>query len=231
MEKKTEQKELVKLKIIEEFNRKDSPVRNFLSPFKDIYWRQERDFLCSEFGLYIKVERIHQNNSFQFFFTDLSELKPKPSKKMIDLSNNKSLSKTKHAIEEMHIFKDSIGFHLDKGIINQNDYSFVVDETKMHDLISFDFESGKFSYDSRDNIRNFLQVCMGRGLYYYYQHKFIPTHSDVRGIKDTEWFKRLKPNVQQKVVQVLEGSYDDYNSWFFYEFINLLFNHGSDFES
>lgn len=231
METNIKNKELVKLKIIEEFNRKDSPVRNLLTPFKNFDWQQERNFLCSEFGLCISVERIRHDNRFQVLFTELSELKPKPSKKLIDLSDNKSLSKTKHAIEEMHIFKDSIGFHLDKGTIIQNDYNFVIDGKSMHDLISFDFGSGKFSYDSIDNIHNFIQACMGRGLHYYYRHKFVPTPSDIQEINNTDWFKRLKPDTQQKVVEVLEGSYDDHDTWFFYKFINLLFNHGSDFES
>lgn len=236
MEKATNNKELIKLKIIEQFNESESPISNlFNRKFTVVRFQNKKRFLCSEFDLCVDVERFKKDGRFQVTFTELSNLSDNPPKNTIDLSDNKSLAKMKHAFERMNIMKRTIYFYIDKVVLAQNDYQFCLNNEGaiQETMIGFDLKTGKFILSQCGSVRNFLRRisgCETINTPNTLRRELVPTESQIQWILDTRWFHLLKPSAKEEILKVLtKTTYKDGKGWFLYEFVVALDKFGSDF--
>lgn len=232
MEKAINNKELFKLKIIEQFSKNNSEISNlFNRKFTVVNFAREKRFLCSEFDLCVDVERLKKEGRFQVTFTELCNLSSTLPKNIIDLSNNKSLAKVKHIFERMRFVEETIYFFLDRVELLQEDYQFYLNNEGaiQETMIGFDLKTGKLILSQCGSVKDFLNLITGYGTINTLRRELVPTESQIQWILDTKWFNLLKPSAKEEIRTVLNKAIcKDGNGWFLFEFIVALDKFGSD---
>lgn len=224
-------KEIIKLKIIEQFNQEGSRLSSLMDHYAMTEGHSKRKFICSEFNLCVSVKRINKNNQFQISFIDITDLKEKLPANTIDLSDNDSLAKTEHALEVMDLLEGKIRFSLHKVKLYQENYQFLFDDKGIIDSIYLDFRhnTGRFMTTTYPKLEDFIGKCGGYGKSNIHYHKTLPTKDQIKEIKATDWFKSLTSIAQKELSISLVNARNDSENWFFKMFTESLFQHGNDF--